>query len=185
MSVAIRSELPQEMRVPVRHVEAPKAALLHQFNTACPSATLDKSVSHKDMTRDDADLSVRLVLNTNDLSRFVMKKKYTLVVIGLCSGLLLTNAEARDSTAKTAVGGAAGGAAGAAIGKSIGGSTGKVIGGALGGATGAAVTTKGKGKTEAAVGGAVGGAVGAKAGGVGGAAVGAGAGGALGRQLGK
>ena len=66
-----------------------------------------------------------------------MMKNYTLVVIGLCSGLLLTNAEAGDSNTKTAVGSAVGGAAGAAIGKSVGGSSGKVIGGALGGATGA------------------------------------------------
>ena len=50
-----------------------------------------------------------------------MKKKYTLVVIGLCSGLLLMNAEAGDSTAKTAVGSAVGGAgAGGALGRKLG-----------------------------------------------------------------
>lgn len=50
-----------------------------------------------------------------------MMKSYTLLAIGLCSGLLMTYAEAGDSAAKTAVGGAALGAGAAgALGRQLG-----------------------------------------------------------------
>ena len=47
-----------------------------------------------------------------------MKHQSMLLVVGLCSGLLMTCALAGDSNVKSAAGSALGGAAGAAIGKS-------------------------------------------------------------------
>jgi len=81
-----------------------------------------------------------------------MKHQNWLLVVGLCSGLLMTSAMAGDSNVKSAAGSALGGAAGAAIGKSMGGSG--VVGGAVGGAAGAAASTK-KNKSGAVVGGAL------------------------------
>lgn len=57
-----------------------------------------------------------------------MIKQYTLVVNSLCSGLLLTNADAGESNTKTAVGAKAGSTGGAAVGADAGGALGRQLG---------------------------------------------------------
>jgi hypothetical protein len=59
----------------------------------------------------------------------------------LVTALIITTANAGNSTLEAAIGGGIGGASGAAIGNEVGGREGAIVGGALGAAVGTAVTT--------------------------------------------